>query len=60
MKNAIDIDATADVRRQCHDNHDLLHEVGEKGRQFIEDHASIANFKKREVAFFGGSVTDVL
>ena len=46
--------------RQCHDNQDILHEVGEKGRQFVEDHFSVANFKKSVDAFLDGNMTDVL
>ena len=33
-QNVADVDATADVRRQCHDKQNLLHEFCEKDRQF--------------------------
>ena len=55
-----DVDAAADALRQCYGNPDLRHVVGEKGRQFVEDHFSIANFKKSVDAFLDGNVTDVL
>ena len=55
-----DIDAAANALRSCYDNPAFRCEVGEKGRKFIEDHFSIANFKKSVDAFLDGNVTDVL
>ena len=55
-----DIDAAATALHSCYDNPAFRCEVGEKGRKFIEDHFSIANFKKSVDAFLDGNVTDVL
>jgi hypothetical protein len=49
-----DIDAAATALRSCYDNPAFRCEVGEKGRKFIEDHFSIANFKKSVDAFLDG------
>ena len=55
-----DIDAAATALRSCYDKPAFRSEIGEKGRQFVEDHFSIANFKKSVDAFLDGNVTDVL
>ena len=41
-----DVDAAAEALRRCHDEPVFRLEVGEKGRQFVEDHFSIGNFKR--------------
>lgn len=41
-----DIDAAATALRSCYDNPALRHKVGEKGREFVEEHFSIEKFKK--------------
>ena len=49
-----DVDAAADALRRCHDDPALRQEVGEKGRRFVEEHFSIANFKRSVDAFLEG------
>ena len=49
-----DIDAAANALRSCYDTPAFCREIGEKGRQFVEDHFSIANFKKSVDAFLDG------
>ena len=50
-----DIDAAATALRSCYDDPAFRREIGEKGRQFVEDHFSIANFKKSVDSFLDES-----
>lgn len=50
-----DVEAAAIALRSCYDNPAFCREIGEKGRQFVEDHFSIANFKRSVEAFLDGN-----
>ena len=49
-----DVDAAADALRRCYLDRAMAAEVGAKGRAFVEDHFSTANFRKSVDAFLDG------
>lgn len=46
-----DVHAAAAALRRLHDDHAFARELGERGRRFIEDHFSDANFRKSVLDF---------
>ena len=46
-----DVDAAAAALRKCHDNAVYRAEIGRKGKAFVEEHFSTANFRKSVEAF---------
>ena len=46
-----DVDAASAALRTCFDNPELRKEVGAKGKAFVEEHFSMANFKRDIEAF---------
>ena len=49
-----DEDAAASILRRCYDDSTLRIEVGTRGKAFVDEHFSIANFKKSVDAFLDG------
>lgn len=46
-----DVDAAAEALRKCHDDMVFRTEIGSKGKTFVEEHFSTANFRKSVEAF---------
>lgn len=53
-----DIDDAARHLRECYDNREMAAEVGARGKAFVEEHFSTANFKASVEAFLDGSLSE--
>lgn len=55
-----DIDAAATALRHCYDDPAFRKEIGLKGKAFVEDYFSSANFRRSVEAFLNGGIMEVV